>query len=100
MTDQTSIQPATKRPRRMARQPDPATGAAPATKRPNKTTQILALLERAEGASLDQLVSATGWLPHTTRAALTGLKRKGHMLSSDKVDGLRIYRITTSVQAA
>lgn len=84
----------------MARQPDPATGAAPTAKGPNKTTQILVLLERPEGASLEQLVRATGWLPHTTRAALTCLKKKGHVLSSDKVDGLRIYRIATLDHAA
>jgi hypothetical protein len=29
------------------------------------------------GATLAALVKATGWLPHTTRAALTGLRKKG-----------------------
>ena len=34
------------------------------------------------------------WLPHTTRAALTGLKKKGHAVTSDKVEGrVRIYRV-------
>lgn len=55
----------------------------------------LDLLMRAEGATLDQMVSATGWLPHSTRAVLTGLRKKGHVLSSGKQgDGVRIYRIT------
>jgi hypothetical protein len=31
-------------------------------------------------------------VPHTTRAALTGLKKKGYAISSDKVDGVRTYR--------
>jgi hypothetical protein len=33
-------------------------------------------MERVTGATVDDMVGATGWLPHTTRAALTGLRRK------------------------
>lgn len=61
---------------------------------PTKRDLILGLLARSEGASLDEMVAATGWLPHTTRAMLTGLKKKGHVLSSEKVDGVRRYRAT------
>ena len=49
-----------------------------------------------DGATLDEMVTATGWLPHTTRAALTGLKKKGHQLTSEKTDGVRRYRIESS----
>ena len=35
-------------------------------------------MQRKTGATLDDLVEATGWLPHTTRAALTGLRKKGY----------------------
>jgi hypothetical protein len=66
--------------------------AAPATKQGSKQQQLAALLLRDEGATLDQMIAATGWLPHTTRAALTGLKKKGFAISSDKVDGVRTYR--------
>lgn len=66
--------------------------AAPEAKRPNKQQQLAALLLRDEGATLTQMITATGWLPHTTRAALTGLKKKGLTISSDKVDGVRTYR--------
>ena len=38
------------------------------------------------------MVTATGWLPHTTRAALTGLRKKGYVIDSDKLDGVRTYR--------
>ena len=38
------------------------------------------------------MIAATGWLPHTTRAALTGLKKKGYVITSDKLDGIRTYR--------
>ena len=61
-------------------------------KAPTKQQQLAALVARDEGATLDQMIAATGWLPHTTRAALTGLKKKGYVISSDKVDGVRTYR--------
>ena len=61
-------------------------------KAPTKQQQLAALVVRDEGATLDQMIAVTGWLPHTTRAALTGLKKKGYAISSDKVDGVRTYR--------
>ena len=95
-------------PRRMAREPKtgvastnvPAIEAAtplpkastPAEPRQTKSAAVLALLQRKEGATLDQLVEATGWLPHTARAALTGLKKKGHAITSSKQEGQpRVY---------
>lgn len=67
------------------------TAAAPAAKS-TKRDQLAALLLRDEGATLDQMIAATGWLPHTTRAALTGLKKLGYAIDSDKIDGIRTYR--------
>lgn len=61
----------------------------------NKTTLLLEMLTRPAGATLHQMVEATGWVPHTTRAALTGLKRKGHDVTSTKADGVRTYRVAT-----
>ena len=58
-----------------------------------KQALLIELLEREEGATLAQLVEATGWLPHTTRAALTGLRKKGHVITASKVDGMSVYRI-------
>lgn len=60
-----------------------------------KRTQLMALLERNEGASLD---ATTGWLPHTARAALTGLRKSGCAIESQKADGVRRYRITAPAQ--
>ena len=57
-----------------------------------KRDQVAALLLRDEGATLDQMIAATGWLPHTTRAALTGLRKAGYAIDSDKVDSVRTYR--------
>ncbi|MGZ3234539.1 MAG: DUF3489 domain-containing protein [Croceibacterium sp.] len=65
-------------------------------KRTNKIDKVIALLKREQGATLDEMVKTTSWLPHTTRAALTGLKKKGHTIERDKRDDLTCYRITVS----
>lgn len=71
--------------------PEPAVAAeAP---RPTKATLVLDLLRREQGATLAELVAATGWLPHTTRAALTGLRKKGHAVDRERVGGVSHYRI-------
>ena len=71
---------------------DSAPAGAPAPKQ-TKAALVLALLRRGEGATLPELVAATGWLPHTTRAALTGLRKKGRTLDKSKRDGVTCYRI-------
>lgn len=68
-------------------------------KQSTKIDLVLGMLRRVEGATLDQMVEATGWLPHTTRAALTGLKKKGYVVASEKLDGLRTYRVAASSNA-
>jgi hypothetical protein len=70
--------------------------AAAATGRARETKQalVLGLLQRKQGASLAELVAATSWLPHTTRAALTRLRQGGHDLHKEKRDtGETAYRI-------
>ena len=67
-----------------------------APKRETKIDKVIALLKRKQGATLDEMVKATGWLPHTTRAAITGLKKKGHTIERDKRGELSCYRITKS----
>jgi len=64
----------------------------PAPAKTSKRDQLAALLVRDEGATIEQMIAATSWLPHTVRAALTGLRKRGYAIDSDKVDGLRIYR--------
>jgi hypothetical protein len=58
----------------------------------SKQDQLAAPLIRDQGATLNQMIEATGWLPHTTRAALTGLRKKGYAIDSDKLEGVRTYR--------
>jgi hypothetical protein len=66
-----------------------------------KQNLIIGLLQREEGASLGQLVEATGWLPHTTRAALTRLRQSGHDLQKEKRDtGETLYRIAAPARVA
>lgn len=64
--------------------------------RETKISKVTKLLERKQGATLDQIVKATGWQPHTARAALTGLKKKGHAIEREQADGTSLYRITAS----
>ncbi|ABI64470.1 MULTISPECIES: DUF3489 domain-containing protein [Maricaulis] len=42
-----------------------------------KKARLLDLLAPAKGVTVDHLAATLGWLPHTTRAALTGLKKDG-----------------------
>jgi hypothetical protein len=60
-----------------------------------KQAQLVAMLRRAEGAIIAQIVEATGWQPHTVRGALAGaLKKKlGLTVVSVKVDSTRVYRL-------
>lgn len=101
MTNDDTANAATKPARKMAREPKVGATLEPLPKRPSKSATVLAMLQRREGATLDQLVIATGWLPHTARAALTGLKKKGHDVTSDKpAGGVRIYRVSTAAESA
>jgi hypothetical protein len=75
------------------RAPSPAT---PGTPRVTKSGAVLALLAREEGATLADLIAATGWLPHTTRAALTGLRKKGHVLEKSKRGEQTCYRVVVA----
>jgi hypothetical protein len=68
-------------------------------KEPNKTERVLSLLRRSEGAMLHDLVEASGWLPHTTRAALTRLRKKGYKIERTEVHGVSRYTLVeTAVQ--
>ena len=66
------------------------------TKPVSKISLVADLLRRKDGATLAELVTATGWLPHTTRAALTGLRKKGHDIERGSRDGVTIYSIAAS----
>ena len=70
-----------------------ATGQDP---RGHKRAQLVAMLQRPKGATIAQIVAATGWQPHTVRGAFAGaLKKKlGLTVISEKVEGKdRVYRL-------
>jgi len=68
-----------------------AAAASPAT---TKLACLVALLEASGGATLADLCAATGWQAHSVRGALAGtLKRKGFSIVSERIDGVRRYRI-------
>ena len=76
--------------------PEPQSNA-----RPSKQDGIIAMLRRAEGATVDEVASATGWQRHTVRGVFSGtLKKKlGLTLASAKEERGRVYRIAEPASA-
>ena len=77
----------------------PASFAAPRSG--TKIENVVKMLSRPEGATLAALVKATGWLPHTTYAALTGLRKRGYALERSRGEnaGPSVYRLMRPSQA-
>ena len=62
----------------------------------SKLSIVIDLLARKRGAGIEELASAVGWLPHTTRAALTGLRKRGYAVERERLEkGGSVYRIVT-----
>src|SRR5262249_43429959 len=85
-------------PSKPAAQPaDLATAAASGGKQPaasTKRAQLISLLERDEGASVAEIGQRFGWLPHTVRAAITGLRKAGREVTRSKdADDQSVYRL-------
>ncbi len=89
---------------RRGRKPKSAEGVATTTAAPepvaaaprrSKLDRLAALLTRPEGASLTEMMAATGWQAHSVRGAMAGsLRKRGLVLGSAKdEDGVRRYRI-------
>lgn len=80
------------------RKPAKAKKSAGSLKQPgSKQEIIIGLLRRTKGATVPDLQKATGWQPHSVRAALTGLRKKGHEILRTKIDGgATQYRINRS----
>ena len=68
-------------------------GTAETPTLPTKHQQVVDLLSREAGATLEEMSTLANWLTHSTRAVLTGLKKRGYEIASEKVDGVRHYRI-------
>ncbi|MGB7408827.1 MAG: DUF3489 domain-containing protein [Pontixanthobacter sp.] len=64
-------------------------------KQKTKASIVEALLERKDGASLEAIGKATGWQAHSSRAFLSGLRKKGRELIRYKDDkGASLYKLT------
>ena len=62
--------------------------------RSSKSDMVRKLLATRHGASLNELVLATGWQSHSCRALLTGLRKKGDaVMRAQRKDGTSYYRI-------
>ena len=67
----------------------------------SKLSIVIDLLARRRGAGLEELASVVGWLPHTTRAALTGLRKRGYAIERERSEkGGSVYRIVTGTTPA
>jgi hypothetical protein len=70
-------------------------GTSDGSPRPgSKLAKVIGMLSSKAGTTIDAIVKVTDWLPHTTRAALTGLRKRGYEIEKKPREGGRtIYRI-------
>ncbi|MGD0763249.1 MAG: DUF3489 domain-containing protein [Roseiarcus sp.] len=74
---------------------------SPAPRDGTKISRVVGLLQRDDGATLDDVIAATGWLPHTSRAALTGLRKRGYAIEKHlNAEGRRGYVIAATPQGS
>lgn len=71
------------------------TGSMPLFRPGTRQAQLLDLLQRGEGADIDEMVQFTGWQTHSVRAVLTGFRKRGIEVSRTKEgNGVSVYRAT------
>ncbi|GGC71229.1 hypothetical protein GCM10011504_56150 [Siccirubricoccus deserti] len=80
---------------------EPALAGAPAGRPParrptGKLGEVLTAISAGAGATLSEITVLTGWLPHTTRAAVTGLRQRGFPIQLIEREGRKAYRLTTT----
>tara|TARA_R110001592_G_scaffold222022_1_gene477039 strand:- start:3008 stop:3262 length:255 start_codon:yes stop_codon:yes gene_type:complete len=77
------------------------TKSKPTKPQPTKPETVLKLVSRPAGATLGALKKATGWQPHSVRAALTGLRKAGYAVERGKdAKGVTVYRVAEAAPAA
>lgn len=95
---------ATNRPARQVKPaPQIVAVVAPAVTKPAKPTKLailIDLLHRPNGASLAEMMAATGWQAHSVRGVMAGaLRHRGLAIDSVKINDIRRYRITAGETA-
>jgi hypothetical protein len=98
MTDQTTDQTREKIATREVTEPKPRRRAgANRRARTTKRAQLIRMLQGRAGADVAAISAKLGWQAHTTRAALSGLRKAGYAISGEKGEGGQPtrYRITT-----
>jgi hypothetical protein len=68
---------------------------APSTKTRTKQDQLLTLLRRPQGTTIEHAAKALKWQPHSVRGIISGVlkKRLGLTVTSEKTEGGRVYRV-------
>ena len=63
----------------------------------SKQARLISLLHKKQGATIDVIVKANGWLPHTARAVISGLRKQGYRIEFERKEGGKgTYRIVAA----
>jgi uncharacterized protein DUF3489 len=92
-----SLEDQTSQPVPISQGGDLTTARMPDADRPRASTKravLIGMLEQPEGASVAEIGQRLGWLPHTVRAAITGLRHAGREVTRGKdATGQSVYRL-------
>lgn len=78
----------------MTEQTETIEATAASRQGPTKAAIVQKLLDRPKGATLPEIVGATGWMPHSARAFMTGLRKKGlDLVRECRTNGETSWRI-------
>lgn len=63
--------------------------------RVSKLDLLSGLLKTSDGATMKQMMDATGWQPHSVRGAMAGaLRKRGLKIASNRIDGVRRWSLS------
>ena len=75
---------------------EPGAEEAPPRRPTGKLGEVLQAISAEAGATLVEITALTGWLPHTARAAVTGLRKRGFEVALIQQNGRKAYRLTAA----
>jgi hypothetical protein len=90
-----------KKSKRSAKPAKPTNVGSDSERRGTKQEAVIGLLSQPKGATIAAIMKATGWQKHSVRGFFASIVRKklGLPLTSEKVDGARIYRVLAATVA-